>query len=288
MNTLKKRTMVSLISASLLLGWVFLVASSLCGGVPTQEDGIERALSESQMAFYGEVSNVKYRLSRDGTPHAFVTYRIKKIIRGQQIRGEDKTETVTLRFIGGPRGNGTFLTVSGVPNFNVGDQDVLLVRNNGEAQCPLVGYGYGRFRILNDRVYNSEGIPVIGVREERIVAAGRPEPKLQLIRFPAPTFDEVYKREDVQEYLQESGREVDLDELRKRYEEEAPKEIILEPTFPAPKADGEKTEPMSLEVFIEILAEKARGLKDEPKPVESLDPDKPFTFKLPVVSTPMK
>jgi len=283
MNTLKKRSMVGLISASLLLGWIFMVASSLYGDIPTQEDGIERALSEAEMAFYGEVSEVKYRLSEDGTPHAFVTYRIRKIIRGQ-----DEPETVTLRFIGGPKGNGTFLTVSGVPHFNVGDQDVLLVRDNGETPCPLVGYGYGRFRVLNDRVYNSQGIPVIAVRDERIVVAGRPEPKLQLIRFPAPTFDEVYKRKDVQEYLQKSGREVDLDELRKRYEQEAPKEIILEPTFPAAKGNGEKTEPMSLEVFIEVLADKARGLKDKPEPVKSLDPDKPFTFKLPVVSAPMK
>lgn len=291
---------------TLLPLWGVLSSRPAIGQGPPGEESLTEAVSKAELAFYGQVSDVEYRLSREGVPHTFVTFRVQRLIRGR-VGGAGRGRRqgppwVTLRFIGGPKGNGSFLTVQGVPHFNRGDRDVLLVHNNGVIQCPLVRCERGRFRVLNNRVYSSRGIPVARVQRGRIVAEGRPEPQLGRVRYPRPTFDELYQREEVQAKAKEMG--ISVEELRRRYEKEAPKEIILEPTVHRPKeeprdksseeaqpgevgaARGKKASPMTLERFLEILSRAGKGAPAPAKAVVSLNPDEAFSFKLPTASPP--
>jgi hypothetical protein len=55
----------------------------------------------------------------------------------------------SFEFLGGTVGDDT-LEVAGMPTFHVGDRDVLFINEAGRPASPLVGFMYGRFRIVSD------------------------------------------------------------------------------------------------------------------------------------------
>lgn len=119
-----------------------------------QNSALSNSVKEADYIFLGVVAKVEHRLS-DGTPqlpHTFVTFKVEQLLKGQVNQ-----QLVTLRFIGGPDNKGNFLSVSGVPLFDVGDRDILFVKNNGQSGCPLVECDEGRFRIINNKVYTEQG-----------------------------------------------------------------------------------------------------------------------------------
>ena len=69
-------------------------------------------------------------------PYTFVTYKVTKVMQGSAGR------SLTLRFAGGADGRGGFVDVTGVPTFEVGDDDILFVKGNGSDGCPA-----GRMRV---------------------------------------------------------------------------------------------------------------------------------------------
>ncbi len=117
-----------------------------------------RAAVAAEFVFAGTVERVDYAFSDDAggkasrIPHTFVTYRIEKI-----LKGSTKDDTITLRFIGGRGDQAAFLMVSGMPMFDVGDRDVLFVRDNGASACPLVDCAAGRYRLIQGKVFSEDG-----------------------------------------------------------------------------------------------------------------------------------
>lgn len=55
----------------------------------------------------------------------------------------------SLEVLGGTVGDDT-LSVEGMPQFRVGDRDVLFINETGRPASPIVGFMYGRFRIVQD------------------------------------------------------------------------------------------------------------------------------------------
>lgn len=127
--------------------------------------------SEAELVFEGEVVAVDYSMSDagrglDALPHTFVTYQIDRLFKGDSELGD----LIVLRFQGGPvPGSDLAMMVAGMPTFDVGDRDVLFVRDNGRAIAPLVGWGQGRFRIVDGIVYSDEGRELSLNREDRFV-----------------------------------------------------------------------------------------------------------------------
>ena len=82
----------------------------------------------------------------------------------------------SFEFLGGTVGDDT-LRVEGIPQFAVGDRDVLFINEMGRPASPLVGFMYGRFRIVRDGVTGVEtirthdGRPLASLAE---VGNGRP------------------------------------------------------------------------------------------------------------------
>ena len=119
---------------------------------------IEELVRQAEFVFEGKVINVQYQYSQkstggsSGIPYSFVTYQIVNILKGNYSSG-----VITLRFIGGPSGDGSFFSMEGTPRFDVGDHDVLLVSQNGYQLCPLVNCAQGRFRYINGLVVNEYG-----------------------------------------------------------------------------------------------------------------------------------
>jgi hypothetical protein len=111
----------------------------------------------ADVVFYGEVTSMSYGeipapAGVEGVlPVTFVTW---DVLRG--IKGGLPGEQVTLQFLGGPAGDGTWMLSSEVPLFDVGETDVVMA-TDGESACPLVECADGRLRVVDGRVYTHDG-----------------------------------------------------------------------------------------------------------------------------------
>ena len=136
------------------------------GGLPGSFKGrvieLEQAMRRSDLVFEGEVIGVAYANALDsgvgdshlgedgkthGLPHTFVTYRLDEVFTNNH--GE---ETVTLRFAGGVDTESgpdyDILSIAQHPHFDLGDRDILFVKGNEHALCPLDRCSNGRYRVL--------------------------------------------------------------------------------------------------------------------------------------------
>ena len=157
----------------------FLGLILIAGGASADEAGSSfiEGLIKAQLVFEGEVVDVKYRSStptagdRAAIPHTFVTYRIDRIYKGS-VANNTRSEppaTVTLRFIGGEGVNDEYTTVNGQPLFDVGDRDLLMAVGNGENICPLARCQHGRYRIIDNFVYNEDGQEIVSTADTPVV-----------------------------------------------------------------------------------------------------------------------
>ncbi|NJO62331.1 MAG: hypothetical protein HC836_30140 [Richelia sp. RM2_1_2] len=252
-------------------------------------------LANSDAVVYGVVSNVEYQMSSEkaesaeSLPYAFVTYKIRQVISGEKTE-----EQVTLRFVGGADGRGNFLEVTGVPTFQVGQQDILFIQNNGKDDCPLVHCGDGRFQIYQNRVYNSHGVPVVGIEKGVVEAKGLPQPALLQVSYPAPSFDDLLKREDIKEILSKNAPQGNINILRERYQKEAPKTIDFT-VDSAPRTEDKDSgseltrtaEPklstegaIQVGEFVEILQKQASTIKGTGRKVISVNSKEPFDTRV--------
>jgi hypothetical protein len=216
-------------AAALSIGVPNALADNPLGGERTGQ--LARKADEANLVFIGDVVDVAYRNARaEGgesvLPYTFVTYQVREVLRGQ---APDRTFTV--RFVGGSDGQGRFVWVSGVPRFQPGEQDLLFVKGNGEEGCALVDCEWGRYRILKEAIYNAYGAPVFAIDKVNAIARGLPPEEFRTFRYPAPVFDELIKNPEVERLFREG--KLNVDEARKRYETEAPKQIELRQQFPA-------------------------------------------------------
>lgn len=151
-------------------GAALLLAMAAGTALASSHDRLTAAdrLTGADLIVQGLVTKVEHRnsdvISPDhvSLPHTFVTLAVERVFKGAPAGGS----TLTLRMQGGPNGNGLTLRVSGVPQFRVGDRDILFVKGNGSELCPLVGFDQGRLRVVRGEVYNDLG------QEVWITAAG--------------------------------------------------------------------------------------------------------------------
>jgi hypothetical protein len=93
-----------------------------------------------------------------------VTLRVERALKGTP------GETVTLTLLGGKVGRHT-LRISGMPQFNIGDREIVFVAQNGTALCPLVSAGHGRYHVRTDAATGREfitrdnGVPLASLAE---------------------------------------------------------------------------------------------------------------------------
>lgn len=126
-------------------------------------------VARAELIFEGTVAQVQYKNASSPSgrliPHTFVTWEIHQVFKGKLP--DPGSDRVTLRFIGGPTGDGRILTVDGVPLFDLGDRDILFVRKNLKGLCPLVDWENGRFRLVGGWAYTNSGRAVILKGNER-------------------------------------------------------------------------------------------------------------------------
>ena len=262
---------------------------------------LAQLVEQSNLVFIGTAEKIAYRNAQgdkgEGViPYTIVTYRV-----GQVLRGKAPGKEITMRLVGGPDGRGRFLSVSGVPVIQKGDQDLLFVANTKDASCPLVFCEYGRFRILNEQVFDTHGSPVRAILKSTVLSRGLPPKPFQTVQFPTPRFDELMKNPEVAEQLK--SQKISVEDARRRYEAGAPKYLEFTEEFPAaekgsdagtegpptagtgtgssgpgaPVTQVETTPtvpagPLPLSEFVAVTKRLAAASKRKPAEVRSVDP----------------
>jgi hypothetical protein len=109
---------------------------------PTFEELVDSATT----IFVGET--ISRRSERFDTRESAMIVTLVTFSVIEAIKGAPGTQ-MHLEFMGGTVGEET-LVVNGVPQFNVGDRDVVFVGNAGNTVSPLIGLAHGRFRVAKD------------------------------------------------------------------------------------------------------------------------------------------
>lgn len=129
---------------------------------PTDFDAL---LSQAQQVYQAQVVSVTCNWSGEGANRhiaTFVRVRVLESYRGA-VQGEQ-----TLEFFGGKMGEKSQRIV-GMPEFQAGDVEILFVRDNHTALCPLVGIYHGRLRVVRnaadgkEQIYRHDGTPLTDV-----------------------------------------------------------------------------------------------------------------------------
>jgi hypothetical protein len=147
----------------------------------------EERVEAADAAFTGTVTDIRYAQSSPGEgmvelPFTFVTWKIEKSLKGTL------PETLSLRFLGGPLADGRVVMASEFPDFEVGDQDILLV-DGRESGCPLVGCSQGRFRVLGDHLLTDDG-NLLTISEDGAIRPGPvvEDPRLDRVKVGTTVF----------------------------------------------------------------------------------------------------
>ncbi len=140
----------------------------------------DELVSKAATIFEGQVVSRRseWEIGRSGRSIiTIVTLDVTRVLKG---RTGLRTQ---LTFLGGTIGEIT-MSIADMPQFRIGDRDVLFVSGDTYAISPLVGFSYGRFRIVRDP---ASGVDQVRTHDGRPLAAvtdiGRPlVPTLQMPR----------------------------------------------------------------------------------------------------------
>jgi hypothetical protein len=142
----------------------------------------DELMTEATLIFEGTVVDVSHRnsdvLSSDDVemPHTFVTFKIDRVFKG----ASEAKDYITLRMQSGPDGRGNTLIIPGIPQFELGDHQIIFVHGNGVRICPVVGWEQGQFHLIDNQVLASDGRKLYGNNESFIRSGVRIEGNKQL------------------------------------------------------------------------------------------------------------
>lgn len=234
----------------------------------SEENSFPTKIRQAALIVYGQVVDIQYRnsiptrIQPKGVPHTFVTYALKDV-----LRGEAPDKQITLRIPGGADGEGGIYMETTAPVFALGQTDVLFVKGGEIDDCQLVDCVEGRFRVVDNQIYNGWGVPVVKA-SRTLRMGGKPRFDLNVMELPRPPFQALLQRAELKEflanYMKENG--LDLRKLQAKYEAEAPKVTTVNLGYQARANnrkdvfDGEKAKrmerygkPLTMEVFFDSI-----------------------------------
>ena len=145
---------VATFKSSVLLIAVF--ATTCAFATTYAELTLDELTTRAETAFYGAVSEVNVE-ERDGDPYTLVTFDVTRGLTGEP------GETLELAFLGGDLPDGTSLVVTGMPQFDLGDE-VILFAYDTPYYSPIVGFSQGLWR-LSEEGFRDETGRVLSLNE---------------------------------------------------------------------------------------------------------------------------
>jgi hypothetical protein len=135
-----KKTSYFLFFASVLAGAASLTATTV---IPPTFDQL---VDQAEVIFQGTVTKVTSEWIGEGAERhivSYITFKVKDSLKGSP------GESFTMRTFGGTV-DGETMAIGDGPVFNVGDEEILFVENNGTQVVPLVGIMHGQFHVRKD------------------------------------------------------------------------------------------------------------------------------------------
>lgn len=103
----------------------------------------------------------------------YVTFAVQRALKGAA------GAQLTLSFLGGEL-DGQGMRISGMPQFVVGQTEILFVAGNGVRFCPLVAMMHGRYRVQSDAatgrefIARNDGVPLVSEHDVELPQTGNP------------------------------------------------------------------------------------------------------------------
>jgi hypothetical protein len=169
----RPRIVPALLSAIVLLTGLPL-AASVVAPLP-----FDRLIGSADVVFTGTVVRVEPFWERTSAGPAIVTRVTFRVDRGHKGR---MNREINLEFLGGRIGDRE-LVVSGMPRFEIGQEDVICARTRGPEVSPIVGLNQGRFRVNRD----SAGRRFVTTHEGDAIASVAQIGQPRLLVAPVPT-----------------------------------------------------------------------------------------------------
>jgi hypothetical protein len=148
-------------------GSLFIIALVTAPLLATTVEKMElpQLVSASDSIVQGRVDSVEARYEANRI-YTYVSVTIDDPLKGERRR------TVLLRQIGGTIG-AKRTWVAGMPQFNIGDQVILFLRDRHDGTFDVTGLNQGKYDIVNDfAVANVTGLAILDSRTGRISEAG--------------------------------------------------------------------------------------------------------------------
>jgi hypothetical protein len=131
--------------------YILLIAGVVAGAASLSATMVipptfEQLVDQAQVIFQGTVTKITPQWVGEGAERhivSYITFKVKDGLKGSP------GESFTMRTFGGTV-DGETMTIGDGPTFEVGDEDILFVENNGSQVVPLVGIMYGRFHVRKD------------------------------------------------------------------------------------------------------------------------------------------
>ncbi len=129
----------------------------------------EELVAESEYVVRGTVTDVHAEAFTTPTGTAIrtlVTLRVERALKGAP------GESVTIYILGGKVGSRR-IHIEGLPEFHVGDRQIVFYAHNGTTVCPLIAAGHGRYHVKHDEasgrdfVLRDNGAPLTSTAEVR-------------------------------------------------------------------------------------------------------------------------
>jgi len=183
---MKSPTLRCIFQQAVLLG--VLANASVVLATTVIRLNLRALVDEADLVFVGTPLRQEVVPTRDGKfPFTFVTFSVEQVFKGLT-----KDRPLTLRLAGGQLGKRT-VEVIGMPEFKLGERYLLFVSQNGQAGCPLLGWGQGVLEFTPDTrtgitvMIDEFGAPVLGIQHDDWVR-GAPKfpPKPGLIYSEVP------------------------------------------------------------------------------------------------------
>lgn len=123
---------------------LLLAVAALARATTVEPPSFAELVAEAESIYRGQVTAVQSRRVASPTGASiiktFVTFAVERTLKGSA------QPEVELEFLGGTVGEDS-LEVAGVPQFTVGQREIVFVQKNGRQFCPLVRVMHGRYHV---------------------------------------------------------------------------------------------------------------------------------------------
>jgi hypothetical protein len=162
---------------AIVLLWLLLFAfGPLARATTVTAPTFDELVNEAQTIVRARVLEVRSAWAESPQGRVIKTYVTVAVEK--QLKGTAAPQ-LTLAFLGGEL-DGQGMRVSGMPQFAVGQVEVLFISGNGTRFCPLVAMMHGRYHVQTDpasgREYiaRNDGVPLTSEHDVQLPQAGNP------------------------------------------------------------------------------------------------------------------